>query len=76
MARSTDPPTELMIDPEMVKKHKSGSAKVASALIAAMSSNQLNLDAKMELPDAKLHSFAVFSMRGFGEFDHSLEMGV
>ena len=76
MAHSTDPPMELSLDPEKVKKRKSGSAKVASALLTAMTANQPNVDAKLELSNAKLHSFAVFAMRGFGKFDHSLGMGV
>ena len=76
MAHSTDPPMELSLDPEMAKKHKSGSAKVASALLTAMTANQPNVDAKLELSNSKFHSFAVFAMRGFGEFDHSLGMGV
>ena len=76
MAHSTDHPMELTLDPEMVKKRKSGSAKVAYALLTAMSANQPNVDAKLELCNAKLHSFAVFAMRGFGKFDHSLGTGV
>ena len=58
MAHSTDPPVELMIDPEMVKEHKSCSAKVASALLTSMSPNQPNVDAKLESPNSKLRSFS------------------
>ena len=67
---------ELTLDPEMVKKRKSGSVAVASAALTDMSPNQPNVDDKMELPNAESHSFAAFDMRGFGKFDHSLGVGV
>ena len=66
---------ELLLDPEMVKKHKSGSAKVESALLTSTSSNRPNADANLEWTNSKFHSFDVFLMRGFGEFDHSLGVG-
>ena len=76
MAHSTDPPTELLKDPEILKKKKSGSAKVASAILSALSHNQPQGEAKQQMSNAKLQPFDVFAMRGFGKFDHALGIGV
>ena len=67
---------ELLQGPEILKKRQSGSAKVASAILNADSRNNPNVDTKQELYKSKLHSFAVFPMRGFGRFDHALGIGV
>ena len=76
MAHATDPPMELLQDPEMLKRRKSGSSKVASAILSAVSQNQAQGETKHEVSNTKLQSFAVFAMRGFGKFDHTLGIGV
>ena len=49
---------------------------VASAVLNDVPRNNPSTEADRELSNTKLYSFAVFAMRWFVKFDHSLGIGV